>query len=56
MFSFKRLFRYPFPKKKKKEVTVALIDGRLYRVKLDNVLSKEELEEIAKVKEIIIQE
>lgn len=49
---FKKLFH----KKKKKEITVALVDGRLYRVNPDNVLSKEELEEIAKVKEIVIQE
>lgn len=50
MSNFKKLFH------KKKEITVALVDGRLYRVNPDNVLSKEELEEIAKVKEIVIQE
>jgi hypothetical protein len=49
---FKKLFH----KKKKKEITVALVDGRLYRVKPDSILSKEELEEIAKVKEIIVQQ
>lgn len=50
---FKKIFNKK--KKKEKEITVALVDGRLYRVNPDNVLSKEELEEIAKVKEIIVQ-